>query len=140
MNFEELKKNTLSKDKNTLADTARNSFAYIMNYFARAGEEEMGLKYAMGILCNMIASDGTFDNDEWALFSYIIDRDFEDKGEVKELIEGFVDADFVCALDDYMDQADDEFKLNACTLALCVAAIDGRIDENESKLLKLFID
>ena len=139
MTYEELIKQYETFDKEKLAAATRELFFKIASGVGEmSNDKDFGLNFAMVILANTIAQDGTLGNPEWALFSYILQEDCN-RDDVVNFLKQYHDAELVQEVKKIAG-VNPALGHDIVQLTLAVAAIDGNVSPDEHHLIKYLMD
>lgn len=140
MTKQELIRNFENMDKNQLAEAAKRCFGNVVDEVNELTDnQEFAFQFGCSIIANVVAIDGVFDTDEFALFAYILGRNDLDYSSVKNFLQQYAQTDVLQSISKFLDKSS-QLKLDACTLGFAVAAIDGNVSVDENKLLTYLID
>ena len=138
MNFDNIGQ-YMALNKEELADLARDLFNKISRGLSNTeNNSDFGLSFALGVVANAIAADGKLGDDEWALFMYIFQGEFE-REDVVAVLKAYNSRDVIYAIKELSKQYEG-LNEDVFNLVYAISAIDGNISGEENRLLKYLME
>lgn len=134
-NFEETYKRILDNSFETNLTIARIALDALLGVLPNETAEEKSISHWIiaGLCFNIIASDGQINENEVKFFNELMSANYDEK-TIKDRMGAFQNESqsLFETIRDYKDEIKDNFLI----LAMCFAAVDGSITEEELSVLR----